>query len=66
MDNQEIVEGARCLAAPIFNMYGNMEGAVSMSGAMHRFADEAIAEMAENIKAAAKRISNKLGYSSVQ
>ncbi|NOU65453.1 helix-turn-helix domain-containing protein [Paenibacillus sp. LMG 31461] len=62
LDDQEIVEGARCLAAPIFNMYGNVEGAVSMSGAMHRFADEVIPEMAESIKAAANRISRKLGY----
>ncbi|KRE64829.1 IclR family transcriptional regulator [Paenibacillus sp. Soil750] len=65
LDDQEIVEGARCLAAPIFNMYGNVEGAVSMSGAMHRFADEVIPEMAESMKAAANRISQKLGYPSV-
>ncbi|MNY51764.1 Transcriptional regulator KdgR [compost metagenome] len=65
LDDQEIVEGARCLAAPIFNIYGNVEGAVSMSGAMHRFADEVIPEMAESIKAAANRISQKLGYETV-
>jgi DNA-binding IclR family transcriptional regulator len=65
LDDQEIVEGARCLAAPIFNMYGNVEGAVSMSGAMHRFADEVIPEMAESIKTAASRISRKLGYATV-
>jgi DNA-binding IclR family transcriptional regulator len=65
LDDQEIVEGARCLAAPIFNMYGNVEGAVSMSGAMHRFANEVIPDMAESIKAAANRISRKLGFPSV-
>lgn len=64
LDDQEIVEGARCLAAPIFNMYGNVEGAISMSGAMHRFADDALPEMAERIKLAANQISRKLGYQS--
>ncbi|OCT12203.1 hypothetical protein A8709_30630 [Paenibacillus pectinilyticus] len=62
IDDQEIVEGARCLAAPIYNMYGNVEGAISMSVAMHRFADEVIPEMAASMKAAANRISRKLGY----
>lgn len=62
MDDQEIVEGARCMAAPIFNMYGTVEGAVSLSGAMHRFAPDVVPEMAESIKAAAHQISLKLGY----
>ncbi|MDR6550492.1 IclR family transcriptional regulator [Paenibacillus qinlingensis] len=62
MDDQEIVEGARCVAAPIFNMYGNIEGAVSISGAMHRFAPDLLPDMAESIKFAANQISRKLGY----
>ncbi|NHN32778.1 IclR family transcriptional regulator [Paenibacillus agricola] len=62
IDDQEIVWGARCIAAPIFNMFGLVEGAISLSGAMHRFPDDQLAAIAEDVKAAAYAISMKLGY----
>ncbi len=62
LDNQEIVEGARCVAAPIFDMYGNPLGALSLSGAMHRFKEEDLPDISEQIKSAAAEISKKLGY----
>ncbi|NHN31763.1 IclR family transcriptional regulator [Paenibacillus agricola] len=62
VDREEIVQGARCIATPVFNMFGRIEGAVSLSGALHRFPDEKIPGIAHNIMAAAWSISQKLGY----
>ncbi|KRE61822.1 IclR family transcriptional regulator [Paenibacillus sp. Soil750] len=62
VDREEIVQGARCIAAPIFNMFGRIEGAISLSGAKHRFPDEELEHIARYIQEAAKRISQKLGY----
>lgn len=61
-DNQEIVEGARCVAAPIFNTLGEVEAAISISGASHRFKDERIREIEKDIKEIAQKISENLGY----
>lgn len=62
LDDQEIVKGACCVAVPIFGMHGTVEGAVSLSGAMHRFTSEVLPDITEQLKAAAWQISRKLGY----
>ncbi|RAV19888.1 IclR family transcriptional regulator [Paenibacillus contaminans] len=62
LDDQEIVEGARCIAAPIFDMFGHVAGALSISGALHRFPDEKIAGISSEVKQAAANASRKLGY----
>lgn len=62
VDHEEIVLGARCVAAPVFNMFGQAEGAVSLSGALHRFPEEQLAAIAEEVKLTASQISSKLGY----
>lgn len=59
-DDQEIVEGARCIAAPIFSSRG-VEGALSLSGAMHRFSDAAVPDIAAEVRRAAEAASRKLG-----
>lgn len=61
LDDQEIVEGARCIAAPIFDMFDRLVGSISLSGAIHRLSDEKILEMARTVKASANNISRKLG-----
>lgn len=61
VDNQEIVEGARCVAAPIFDMFDQLVGSISLSGAIHRFSDEKLPEMAETVRKSAINISRKLG-----
>src|SRR5699024_4679068 len=60
IDDQEIVIGARCVASPIFNRLGNVEGAISMSGAEHRYSPDKIHKIELDIKSAAQRISRKL------
>lgn len=62
IDNEEIVEGARCVAAPIFNLYGKPAGAISLSGAMHRFKEDQLPAIIEDVRQAALAVSVKLGY----
>lgn len=61
-DKEEVVLGARCIAAPIFNMFGKVEAAISLSGASHRFKDEEIDKMALDVKQASQNVSKKLGF----
>lgn len=62
IDNQEIVEGARCVSAPIFNSSGKVEGAISISGAAHRYPLDDLDRIAKDVKQAATVISHKLGF----
>lgn len=62
VDDQEIVEGARCVAAPVFGMFGVVQGAISLSGAMHRYSDAAIPGIAQEVRAAADAVSRRLGH----
>lgn len=62
VDDQEIVQGARCIAAPIFNLSGKVEGAISISGAIHRYPADKIPAIAADVKKMANNISIKLGY----
>jgi DNA-binding IclR family transcriptional regulator len=64
LDNEEIVQGARCIAAPIFDMFGHIQGAVSLSSALHRLPNEDVPGIAAVIKEAGLTISRKLGYQS--
>lgn len=62
IDDQEIVEGARCIAAPVFGMFGHVRGAISVSGPMHRYAEEEIPRVAREVVSAAAAISLKMGH----
>jgi DNA-binding IclR family transcriptional regulator len=64
LDNEEIVQGARCIAVPIFDMFGHILGAISLSGALHRLPNEHILDIAAVMKEAGFNISRKLGYQS--
>jgi len=62
VDRQEAVQGAKCVAAPIFNIKGRIEGAISISGALHRFPDDKIPDIARDVRTAARQASLKLGF----
>ncbi|MCD9021566.1 IclR family transcriptional regulator [Cohnella silvisoli] len=62
VDNEEITQGARCIGVPILDMFGQAAGAISISGAVHRFPNEQLAEIAATMKEAGRTISQKLGY----
>lgn len=62
LDDEEIATGARCIAAPIFNMFGRVEAALSISGAIHRLSDEKLDELSQLVISATQNISLKLGF----
>lgn len=66
VDMEEITQGARCISAPIFEMFGYVAGAISISGAVHRFPNEQLPEIAASVVEAGRVISQKLGYLSVK
>ncbi len=63
LDNVEHTEGVRCVAAPIYNMSGNIVAAVSISAPAVRVTlENAQQSMNALVMDTAKKISNQLGY----
>jgi len=61
LDDEERYSGMRCVAAPIFNAYGEAVAGISVSGPTLRFADEAIEDFAEKVMEAARRVTIMIG-----
>lgn len=62
IDNEENEVGVRCIGAPIFNRFGQIEGAISISGVALRVTAEKIPIIAQEVITYAQRISWELGY----
>lgn len=62
IDNEEFVEGIKCVAAPIFDHEGNVRFSLSTTGPAFRMTDERIKELVIIIKEAANEISRRIGY----
>ena len=62
IDNEEFVEGIKCVAAPIFDHEGNVRFSLSTTGPAFRMTDEKIEELVVIIKEAANEISRRIGY----
>ncbi len=62
VDDMENEEGIRCVGAPIFNLTGNVIGAISISAPAYRFDTIKIQKFGELVKEAANKISENLGY----
>lgn len=60
VDDEEIQELLRCIAAPILNYNSEVIGAISISGPTMRVKD--IGSIAERVKKSAQKISELLGY----
>ncbi len=63
VDNEEVVAGARCIAAPILDCSGYVAAAVSVSGPVARMPRARIPAIAQCVQRAGNRISAALGYS---
>jgi DNA-binding IclR family transcriptional regulator len=63
MDDEEIFTGVRCVAAPIRDYKGNVVASLGISGSAARIEINNIGEYAQAVIAAAREISEKLGYS---
>lgn len=60
VDNMEHEYGIKCVAVPIINRQGGVEGAISISGPSLRFDDDRIEELATILKKKIKKIQNRL------
>lgn len=62
LDDEEMVEGGRCVGAPIRGQAGRVSGAISISGPTSRLHRERLPELVGLVRAAALEISRNLGY----
>lgn len=62
IDNEEVEQGLKCVAAAIFDHQGRPAAAISISSSAIKMTDEKIAQATEKIKKATAEISRKLGY----
>jgi DNA-binding IclR family transcriptional regulator len=62
VDNQEMEEGVRCVAALVADHRGEPAGVVSISGAAMRIAPQRIKSFAKSVMNCSQAISKDLGY----
>ena len=62
IDDQEKNIGMRCIACPVHNWTGNAVAGISISGPLARIEDTDIAGLAGAVMAAAKELSEALGF----
>lgn len=61
-DNEEQEPGLRCIAAPVYNRFGQIIAALSISFPVIRFEEERMEEYVGLLHQAGKNISEHLGY----
>jgi len=61
VDDEEATLGMRCLAAPIFNEFGEAIAAISISGPAVRLSDEKIAEFGPLVREGAIQVTDMIG-----
>lgn len=59
---EELEYGYRSVAAPVWDREGQASASLSVGGSAHRVTAERIPELAESVREAAARVSQKLGY----
>ena len=62
LDQEEAVEGLRCVAGPVFSHAGEALAAFSVAGPATRFTPPRVAEIAELVLQTSQQISYRLGY----
>lgn len=62
VDEEEVYDGIRCAAVPIFNSRGHVYLALGITGVIGRFTRSRIPECVAQLKAAATALSDSLGY----
>lgn len=61
IDDQEQSDGLRCVGAAAYNEYGEVAGAISISGPTVRVTDERLGELGPMVKRAAAEITERIG-----
>jgi DNA-binding IclR family transcriptional regulator len=63
VDNEEWTQGLKCVAAPILDYYGNIQGTISVSGPSERLPeDRIIEEIIPAVVDHANEVSRKMGF----
>ena len=60
IDEREV--GSAAVAAPVFNIHGEVKACLSISGPTHRFTEDIIPQLQQKVKEQAQRLSEQLGY----
>lgn len=63
MDNEELIPGVKCVAAPVFNYRGEVAAGVSLSTTSSMMDKTAIQKLAEDLVRVGTQISIRLGFS---
>ncbi|MDI6870439.1 MAG: IclR family transcriptional regulator [Bacillota bacterium] len=63
LDLEEMEDGVRCVAAPVWNSFGRVVAAISVSGPSSRLNDEYLeAKLIPTVRSAALQLSRRLGF----
>ena len=62
VDNEEMEEGVRCLAVPVFDRKNRCVGAMSVSGPTSRMTTERVERLAPALRQIADELSRQLGF----
>ncbi len=62
IDNEEHELGVRCIGVPVFNRFGEVEAAISVSGPAMRMDKEKIDRIKKDVMESAREIGRELGY----
>lgn len=60
-DGEERNIGMRCIAAPVFNVFGEAVAGISVSGPTARITDDRIVDLAKDVMEAAARLTRAIG-----
>jgi IclR family KDG regulon transcriptional repressor len=64
LDQEEAVDGLRCVAGPVFNHAGQIVAAFSVAGPAARLTGARVPEIAQMVRETSQRISYRLGFRS--
>jgi IclR family KDG regulon transcriptional repressor len=62
VDDEERIDGVRCVASPIFDLDGNLTGTLSIAAPTVRTSRERLDQLGEAVREAAAGLSRQLGY----
>jgi len=62
IDDEERIEGLRCVAAPVFGSHGEVLGALSLAAPTQRVSVERFHKLCDDVKVTAEGISRQLGF----
>ena len=62
LDDEECEEGARCVAAPLYDHTQRVIAALSISGPVSRFSVENLPRLISLVRECAGKISKQMGY----